>query len=331
MRKEIGAADGLGVFFEHLDEQTADDLAFGFGIGHAVEFAEEQFGLVGMDQRQIVMFAEHRDDLLGFAQAHQPVIDIDTSQLLTNRLMDQNSGDRAVNAARKRADHPARTDLLTDFADRFFAVSAHRPIALEPGKTDEVFVQLRTFGGVVNLGVELDGVKVARRIGSDGKGRVGRGAVNMKTRSDFRDMVAMAHPDLFASAIEPAVKQRHTVDGRGHIGAAKLGGAMAAFNATTKAMHHDLLTIADAKDRHAHGERRLRRHRRPFGKDRSGPTRKDDRLGRKLRQKGVSHLLKRMDFTINIQLTQAPRNKLRHLRAEVDDKKAIMLGHASSP
>jgi hypothetical protein len=35
-----------------------------------------------------------------------------------------------------------------------------------------------------------------------------------------------------------------------------------------------------------------------------------------------------VDFAINIKLSQAPRNQLRHLRAEVDDQKTVMrLGH----
>jgi hypothetical protein len=55
------------------------------------------------------------------------------------------------------------------------------------------------------------------------------------------------------------------------------------------------------------------------------------RLGRKIGQKGVGHLLKRMDLAIDVQLAQSSRDQLRDLRAEVDDQKAVMgLGHGLS-
>jgi hypothetical protein len=34
-----------------------------------------------------------------------------------------------------------------------------------------------------------------------------------------------------------------------------------------------------------------------------------------------------MNFAVNVQLAQATRDELRHLRAEIDDEKAVMLGH----
>jgi hypothetical protein len=34
-----------------------------------------------------------------------------------------------------------------------------------------------------------------------------------------------------------------------------------------------------------------------------------------------------MDFAIDIQLAQAPRDQLRHLGSEIDDQKFVMLGH----
>ena len=65
-------------------------------------------------------------------------------------------------------------------------------------------------------------------------------------------MVAVAHPHLFAAVmiggVEPAVQDRVGQVGRRHIGAAKLGRAVAAFDATAQHMHHHLLAIADAKD-----------------------------------------------------------------------------------
>ena len=119
------------------------------------------------------MLAKHRDDLFAFAFAHQPVINIDTGQLRADRLVDQDGRDRAVNAARQRADDTFVADLRADLRDGLFAVGAHCPVAGKPGKPHEVLIEFRALWGVVHLGVELHRIEIARRIGGDGKGRIG--------------------------------------------------------------------------------------------------------------------------------------------------------------
>ena len=42
LRQEIGAADLLGFGVEHVDEEAADGLALGFGVGDAGELAEKK-------------------------------------------------------------------------------------------------------------------------------------------------------------------------------------------------------------------------------------------------------------------------------------------------
>ncbi len=120
--QEFCAFDPVGVFLKDVDEQPADDLAFGFGVAHAVKFAKEQVGLVRVDQRNVVIVAKHRDDLVGLVLAQQPVINKDASQVVANRLVDQNGGDRAVNAARQPTDHLGVAHLFADQADRFLSV-----------------------------------------------------------------------------------------------------------------------------------------------------------------------------------------------------------------
>ncbi len=73
----------------------------------------------------------------------------------------------------------------------------------------------------------------------------------------------------------------------------------------------------------------LGRARRAFARDAVGPAGQDHRLGGEFGQKGRRHPLIGMDFAIDVQLAQAARDQLRHLGAEVDDEKALMLGHAS--
>ena len=239
--------------------------------------------------------------------------------------MDQHGGDRTVHAPRQTADHLLVADLRADFGNRLLAVSAHGPVALEPGQPHEVFVEFRTLGRVVHLGVELHGVELPRHIGGDGKGSVGRGAIDLKARGDGRHVVAMAHPDLFLPALKPAVQQRQAVGGGRYIGPAELGCAMAAFDMAAQKVHHHLLAIADAKDRHAKVEHPLGRHRRAIPVDRSGTARQDHGPWRKLRQKGVVDPVVGVNLAIHVQFAQAARDQLRHLRAEVDDQKAVML------
>ena len=137
-------------------------------------------------------------------------------------------------------------------------------------------------------------------------------------------MIAVGHPDLFAPLGKPAVEKRQPLVLGRDIGAAEFGGAVAAFDSTAKAMHHHLLAIADAKDRHAKAEDPRRRHRRAVRKDRGRTAGEDHRPRRELLEESVIHPVEGMDFAIDVQFAQPPRDKLRDLAAEVDDEKALM-------
>ena len=52
-----------------------------------------------MDEVQVVIVAEHRDDLFRLSQPEQPMIDENAGELIANGLMQQDAGDRAVDAA----------------------------------------------------------------------------------------------------------------------------------------------------------------------------------------------------------------------------------------
>ena len=177
---------------------------------------------------------------------------------------------------------------------------------------------------MVHFGVELHGIEIARHIAGDRERRVGRGPVDFETGRDGADVIAVAHPDLLFLGEEPAFQQLKTGRGRGHIGASEFSGAVTAFNLAAQAMHHDLLAVADAKDRYAKLEHRLRWHGRTFGEDRGRPPRQDHRLGRKILEKGIIHRVERVDFAEHIKFTQTAGDQLGDLAAEVDDEKAVM-------
>ena len=133
LRQEIGAADLLGLRIEHVDEQPADGLALLFGIGDALELAEEKLRCINMHQRDVVVMPEQVDHGLGLVEAQQAVIDEDAGELVADRLVDQHGGDRGIDAAGEAADHPALADLGADLLDRLLAEGAHGPVAGEAG------------------------------------------------------------------------------------------------------------------------------------------------------------------------------------------------------
>mgnify|MGYP000520507625 CR=1 FL=1 len=327
LREEGGAAHVGRMFLEHVDEEPADGLALHFRVRDTLERAEEEIGLVGMDQRHVVMVAEHLDHLLGLAEAQQAVVDEDAGQLIADGLVDQHRCDRTVDAAREAADHLLVAHLGPDPGDRLLAVGPHRPVALEAREAHEILVELRALRRVVHLGVELHRIEMARGIAGDGEGRVGRGAEHLKARRDLRDMVAVAHPDLLAALLEPAVEDRQTLRRGGHEGAAEFGGAVAAFDLAAEAVHHHLLAVADPEDRHAEVEHARGGHRRALGEDRGRAAGEDDGLRSEALQEGFGHVLIGMDLAVDIQLAQAARDELGHLRPEIDDEETVVLGH----
>ena len=78
------------------------------------------------------------------------------------------------------------------------------------------------------------------------------------------------------------------------------------------------------KDRNTHVKRGLGCAGAPLTRHAIGTTGKDDRFGRKLGQKRISDVLIRVDFAINVQLAQTPRDQLRYLTSKVDDEEAVM-------
>jgi hypothetical protein len=63
-----GDLGGFG--FEDFDEEATDRLALDFRIRDAVELTQEKVGSIHMDQRDIVVVAEHADDLLALSHPH---------------------------------------------------------------------------------------------------------------------------------------------------------------------------------------------------------------------------------------------------------------------
>ena len=110
LREEIRRRAALGELLrlrlERLDEEPPDRLPLRLRVGDAVERGEESLRRVDMDERDVVVAAEERHDLLRLVLPHQPVVDEDAGELVADRLVDQHRRDRGIDAAGEAADHP---------------------------------------------------------------------------------------------------------------------------------------------------------------------------------------------------------------------------------
>src|SRR3954468_5191375 len=107
------------------------------------------------------MAAEQVDDGLAFVQAQEAVVDEHAGELVADRLVNENGGNRAVDAAGQPADHPALADLLPDFLDRFVFEGAHGPVAAAlRDLADEIAQELRALRRVHHLEMELRSVEL---------------------------------------------------------------------------------------------------------------------------------------------------------------------------
>ena len=93
------------LLLEDADELAADDLPLLLRLLDAVEQLEEPLLRLDVDERDVEVLAERLDDLLRLVLAQQAVVDEDARELLADRLVHEQRGDRRVDAARQRAQH----------------------------------------------------------------------------------------------------------------------------------------------------------------------------------------------------------------------------------
>ena len=75
--------------------------------------------------------AEHGHDFFGLVLAQQAVVDKNAGQLVADRFVDQDRGNGRIDAAGQAADDLACRQPVRGSRNRFFAVGAHRPVAVE--------------------------------------------------------------------------------------------------------------------------------------------------------------------------------------------------------
>ena len=202
---------------------------------------------VDRDQGDVEVAAEQLHDLLGLARPQQAGVDEHAGELIGDRLVQQQRGDRRIDPAREAADHAAVADLVADALNGRLPERGHGPVAAAAGDmADEVAKERLAVRGVHDLRMELHAVKAPGVVGDRGERRGVRGRDHAKARRQRDDLVAVAHPHLLARAgLEDALEQRAAFD---HVdeGAPELA-VMADLDLAAELGADGLLAVADAE------------------------------------------------------------------------------------
>ena len=170
---------------------------------------------VAMDERDVVVVAEERHDLLGLAGAQQAGVDEDAGELIADRLVQQHRRDRAESTP---PDRPQITRPLPTCA-RMRAIASPRNAAIvqsppQPAtRCVKLREQRRAVRRVHHLGMELHAVEAALVVGDGGEGRAladcrrrGSPAAARSTRSPW-----LIHTCSRAPLLPEPVEQRAIV------------------------------------------------------------------------------------------------------------------------
>ena len=90
----ICASEFFRLIIKNINEQSANNLALLLGIIDAFQSANEAVSGFHVDKRNIIVAAEHLHDLRSLILTHQPMIDKDTCELVTNGLVYEHSCNR---------------------------------------------------------------------------------------------------------------------------------------------------------------------------------------------------------------------------------------------
>ena len=243
------------------------------------------------------------------------MVDEDAGQLVSDRLVDEQRGDRRVDAARQPAEHALRADLRADPLHLLVDDRGRVPRGVGPGHAEEEVLEHRlTVRRVDDLGVELHAVQAALAGFERGHRRRRRPRGDPRALGRRRDRVAMAHPaDLLLG--EPR-EELAAVDAQRRLPELR---DVRPLDGASQLLRHQLRPVTDAERRHAELEKPGVDEWRVVGVDRGRPAGEDER-----RRIALSDVARR-DFVadelgVHATLAHAPGDELRVLTAEIEDE-----------
>ena len=132
LRQKFDALLLARLFFKHANEFRADDFALLFGLRNARKLSQKAIDRVHVDQIGVHLIAEHLDDLLGFALAQKPVVDVHAHEVLPDRLDQKRGDDGRIHPAGKRQQHFFVPDLFADKRNLFFDKRIGKRLSCDP-------------------------------------------------------------------------------------------------------------------------------------------------------------------------------------------------------
>jgi hypothetical protein len=196
------------------------------------------------------------------AGAHQPVVDEHAGQPLADRFVDEDRGYRAVDAARKPADHAAVPNLLADLGDLASRKAAIVQSPAQPRCSARNWRAASPPSGVCTTsGWNMEAEALGAFVGGDGvPARLPTCRRPRSRRAGFRPgRRGSSTPDELADVPQPVEQSRRSddVDER----AAELA-VVGGDDLAAQLLVERLLAVADAEQRDSAVEDRLRRPRR---------------------------------------------------------------------
>ena len=201
---------------------------------------------MNVNQRHVKLLAEDLLNHLWLALTEHAMVNKHAGQLIADSAVNKGCDNRRVNAAGKRQNNAAIANLLTNLLYLLLNDVVHGPRLLKATDIEqEVRKHLGTALGVVDLWMELSGIQVLSSVfHSCNRANIGRSG-NGKALWDLRHSVAVAHPNglLLSGAVKNAALPC----------ASQMSWAILALlgmsNGATKGNRHNLLSIAETKDR----------------------------------------------------------------------------------
>ena len=260
---------------------------------------------------------EHLHHILRFIQAQQAVIDKHAGELIANGAVNERRRHRRIHAAGKTQNHLIIADLRANLLDRFLNIIRHRPawprLANIQNKTIKQRLALLRMR---NLRMKLNAIKMPGRIFHHGNRTRRRLANNTETLRQLRNLVAMTHPYIQRMRCLILNTAGKITIHRFHLRIAKLA-LVSRRNRAAQMMRHELHAITNTQHRHTQSKNtRISLIVRII--NRIGPAGKNNALWLKSANLGKRHII-RMQFTIHMRLAHAAGNKLRYLRAKIEN------------
>ena len=242
-------AGPLGRRLKNFDESLADDLPFAFGVGHALEAAQEQLGGVLVLELDFEVAPEHLAHDARLAAAQQTIIDKNAGQPVSDGLVDERRLHAGVHPAAQPQQHALPPHLRPDFLDRLVNVTPHRPVLPAPAHPmNKIGDDLPAVGRVRHLRMELQPEKLPLPVLDRRELRIVRRCHGLEPRRRGGQLVPVRIPHLERIGQVGEERGKRIGHQQGPLAVLPL---LPPLHLAVQEMRHDLRAVANPQDRNA--------------------------------------------------------------------------------